>query len=101
MGDKIKIETETYVQTKKADAEAEIAKNNAQSLGMTSAAEKFAAEQLRAKRKYEAKMRSLQPLRALAGNQSLAITGNSRDNVMAQLLANQQGGAILGINGAM
>jgi len=96
--DKIKIETETYVQTKKANAEAEIAKNNAQSLSLQSSAEKFAAEQLRAKRKYEAKMRSLQSLRALAGNQSLAITGNSKDNVMAQLLANQQGGAILGIN---
>merc|ERR1719411_2511829 len=96
--DKIKIETDTYVQTKRANAEAEIAKNNAQSLTLQSSAEKFAAEQLRAKRKYEAKMRSLQSLRALAGNQSLAITGNSKDNVMAQLLANQQGGAVLGIN---
>jgi len=96
--DKIKIETETYVQTKRADAEAQIAINNAKSLTLTSQAERVAAEQLRAKRKYEAKMRSLQSLRALAGNQSLAITGNSKDNVMAQLLANQQGGAILGIN---
>merc|ERR1711994_884221 len=40
--DKIKIETETYVQTKKADAEAEIAKNNAKSLTLQSSAEKFA-----------------------------------------------------------
>merc|ERR1719159_956334 len=96
--EKIKVETDTYVQTKKANAEAEIAANNAQSLALTSSAEKFAAVQLKAKRKYEAKMRSLQSLRALAGNQSLAITGNSKDNVMAQLLANQQGGAILGIN---
>merc|ERR1712233_188124 len=86
-----KIETETYVQTKRADAEAQIAINNAKSLTLTSQAERVAAEQLRAKRKYEAKMRSLQSLRALAGNQSLAITGNSKDNLMAQLLANQQG----------
>merc|ERR1719411_2111719 len=61
--DKIKIETETYVQTKRADAEKEIAANNAQSLALTSAAEKFAAVQLKAKRKYEAKMRSLQSMR--------------------------------------
>merc|ERR1712113_1217713 len=49
--DMIKIETETYVQSKKANAEAEIASNNAQSLGLTSSAEKFAAVQLKAKRK--------------------------------------------------
>jgi len=96
--DKIKIETETYVQTKRANADAEIATNNAQSLQLESSAEKFAAVQLKQKRKYEAKMRSLQSLRALAANNSLAITGNSNDNVMAQLLANQRGGAVLGIN---
>merc|ERR1711941_178854 len=94
----IKVETETYVQTKRANAEAECAKNNAQSLALTSSAEKFAAVQLRAKRKYEAKMRSLQSMRSLSGNNSLAIAGNSKDNMMAQLLANQQGGAILGVN---
>jgi len=96
--EKIKVETETYVQTKRANAEAEIAKNNAQSLALTSSAEKFAAVQLRAKRKYEAKMRSLQSMRSLSGNSSLAIAGNSKDNMMAQLLANQQGGAVLGVN---
>merc|ERR1712173_7912 len=96
--DKIKIETDTYVATKRADAQMEVAKNNAQSLVLMSAAEKFAAQQLRAKRFYEAKMRSLQSMRALATNNSVAIAGNSKDNVMAQLLANQQGGAMLGIN---
>jgi len=99
--DQIKIETETYVLTKRAAAEAEVAKNSATSLKLTSEAEAFAAKQLVAKRKYEAKMRSLQSLRALAGNNSLAISGNNKDNIMAQLLANQQGGAVLGINGAM
>eukprot|EP01083_Nonionella_stella_P103245 294709_1 len=97
--EKIRIESDTYVQTKRADAEAKIATNSATSLGLTSGAEAFAAKQLVAKRKYEAKMRSLQSLRALAHNKSLAITGNSKDNIMAQLLANQQGGAVLGING--
>merc|ERR1712087_659472 len=99
--EKIKVETETYLQTKRAAAEAEVAKNAATSLKLTSEAEAFAAKQLMAKRKYEAKMRSLQSLRALANNNSLAISGNSKDNIMAQLLANQQGGAVLGINGAM
>merc|ERR1712083_643336 len=96
--DKIKIEMETYVQTMRANAEKEIATNNAQSLALMSGAEKFAAQQLKAKRFYEAKMRSLQSMRALATNSSVAIAGNSKDNVMAQLLANQQGGAMLGIN---
>ena len=96
--DKLKIESETYIQTKKALAEAEIAKNKATSLNLQAEAEAFAAKQLIAKRKYEAKMRSLQSLRALSANNALAITGNSKDNVMAQLLANQQGGAVLGIN---
>merc|ERR1712038_1601227 len=96
--DKIKIETESYVQSKRANAEAEIASNNAQSLALTSSAEKFAAVQLKAKRKYEAKMRSLQSMRSLSGNSSLAIAGNSKDNMMAQLLANRQGGAVLGVN---
>merc|ERR1712141_3206 len=96
--DKIKIETETYVQTMRANAEKEIATNNAQSLALMSSAENFAAQQLRAKRFYEAKMRSLQSMRALATNNSVTIAGNSKDNVMAQLLANQQGGAILGIS---
>merc|ERR1712061_573937 len=99
--EKIKVETETYVQTKRANAEAECAKNNAQSLALTSSAEKFAAVQLRAKRKYEAKMRSLQSMRSLSGNNDLAITGNSNDNMMAQLLANQKGGVVLGLNGQM
>merc|ERR1712176_1218299 len=96
--DKIKIETATYLQTKKAHAEAEIAKNNSQSLGLRAEAEAFSAKQLIAKRKYEAKMRSLQSLRALANNNSLSISGNSKDNILAQLLANQQGGAVLGVN---
>merc|ERR1712087_349464 len=97
--EKIKIETSTYIQTKKADAEAKISINNAKSLELRAEAEAFSAKQLIAKRKYEAKMRSLQQLRALANNKSLAITGNSKDNMLAQLLANQQGGAVLGVNG--
>eukprot|EP01084_Bolivina_argentea_P209211 356417_1 len=96
--DKIRVETDTHLATKGADADAEIAKNSAISLKLRAGAEAFSAKQLVAKRKYEAKMRSLQSLRALANNNSLAITGNSKDNIMAQLLANQQGGAVLGIN---
>jgi len=99
--EKIKIGTETYLMTKRASADAEMAKNNATSLKLTSDAEAFAAKQLVAKRKYEAKMRSLQSLRALAVNNSVAISGNNKDNIMAQLLANQQGGAVMGINAPM
>ena len=71
--DKIKVKTDTYVQTKRANAEAEVAKNNAQSLRLQSSAEKFAAVPLRAKRKYEAKMRSLQSMRGLYYFLSLSL----------------------------
>lgn len=96
--DKIKTEYVVYTQTKRADADAEIAKNNAESLIKEAEAEKYAAKLLAAKRSYDQKMRGLQSMRALAGNNNVCVAGNSKDNVMAQLLANQKAGAVLGIS---
>ena len=96
--DAIHIESETYVKTKLAAAQTTIAANNAAALQHQANAERIAAEQLKAKRDYEQRMRSLQTLRAVAQNPNISITGNNSDNVLAQLVANQRHGAVLGIN---
>ena len=96
--EKIKTETDVYIRTKRADAEAVIAKNVGTSLGLEAESEKYAAKQLVAKRLYEKKMRSLQSLRGLAINDNVLLSGNNGDNITAQLVANQKGGAVLGIN---
>lgn len=96
--EKIRIETDTYVKIKKADAENQVSNNTAKALDLTAAAEAYAARALEARRTYEEKMRQLQTMRALANNPQLAVAGDSKDNVMAQVLANQVGGAVLGVN---
>ena len=96
--EKIRIHSDTYVIEKKAEAKKVVAGNNAKGLDMTAAAEAFAAKALLARRTYEAKMRQLQTMRALGNNPQVAIAGDSKDNVMAQVLANQVGGAVLGVN---
>jgi len=96
--DKIRIETQAYVKSKQAEASAVVSKNQAKCLHLSAEAEGFAAKTLVAKRKYEEKMRSLQTLRGLSSNNAVAISGTSHDNFMTQILANQKGGAILGIN---
>jgi regulator of protease activity HflC (stomatin/prohibitin superfamily) len=96
--EKIRIEAETYVLHKKAESEAIVAESKAQSLDIKAKAEKYASQYLQSKRKYEEKMRSLQTLKALSNNPNVALSGNSKDNHVAQLLANQRNGALLGIN---
>eukprot|EP01083_Nonionella_stella_P068634 182438_1 len=90
--DQIRIESETYIQTKKADAEAEIAINTAVCLELEADAEGYAQELLAEKRLYEQRMRSLQMLRGLSHNDNVVVSGHSKDNVTAQLVANQKGG---------
>lgn len=96
--EKIRIESETYVSQKRAEADAVVAESRAQSLEIRAKAEKFASQQLLAKRKYEEKMRSLQTLKALSTNPNVALSGNNKDNAVAQLLANQRNGLLLGLN---
>merc|ERR1740123_427261 len=96
--DKLRVESSTYVALKKADAEMEIAKNQAACMMLSAGAEMEAVEGLTAKRKFEQKMRSLQQMRALANNNSLCISGNHGDNLVAQLVANSQQGSVMGLN---
>lgn len=96
--DRLKVESGTYVATKKAEASREIAENEAKCMELTAEAEAAAASELGSRRMYEKKMRSLQSLRALSQNNELCIAGNHNDNIVAQLIANNQQGNILGVN---
>merc|ERR1712204_5673 len=96
--DKLRVESSTYVALKRADAEMKIAENQASCMTLRAEAEKEAVQGLTAKRKFEQKMRSLQQMRALASNNSLCISGNHGDNLVAQLVANSQQGSVMGLN---
>lgn len=96
--DAIQVETRTYIEKLKATSSAVIAENQATCLDLKAGAEAQAAKTLASKREYDAKFKHLRILKALADNPKLAIAGSNGDNVVAQLLANQQGAAVLGIN---
>jgi len=96
--DAIQVETRTYIEKLKADAERQIAENKARCLDLKGTAEQQAAKLLASRREYDAKFKHLRILKALADNPKLAIAGSNGDNVVAQLLANQQGATVLGIN---
>jgi len=95
--EQIKVESKTYVATKEAEAARQIAENKAECMELQASAEREAAKQLVAQRKYNRMMRSLQAMRALAVNKDMCVAGNNGDNVVAQLLANVQSGAVLGL----
>jgi len=95
--EKIKVESKTYVATKQAEADRVIAENRAKCMALSAEAENEAAKQLSAQRKYNKMMRSLQSMRALAVNKDVCVAGNNGDNVVAQLMANIKGGAVLGL----
>ena len=96
--DKMKVESATYVATKQAEAQKEIAENEAKCMELRASAELEAAIKLGSRRLYEKRMRSLQSLRALSQNNCLCIAGNHNDNIVAQLIANNQQGNVLGVN---
>jgi len=95
--EKLRVESSTYVAAQRADAERQIAENKAQCMALTASAEAEAAERLSALRGYNEKMRSLQSMRALAQNKELSISGNSGDNVVAQLMASTHSAKVLGL----
>merc|ERR1711972_736460 len=97
--EQIKVESKTYVAKKEAEAQREIAENQAKCMELSASAEMEAAKQLTAQRKYNKMMRSLQSMRALAVNKDVCVAGNNGDNVVAQLVANVKGGAVLGLPG--
>jgi len=95
--DQIYVESKTYVATKAAEAQKEIAENEATCMGLSAEAEAEAAKQLASLRKYNKLMRSLQSMRGLAVNKDVCVAGNNGDNMVAQLLANVHSGAVMGL----
>jgi len=95
--EQIKVESKTYVATKEAEAQRVIAENQAQCMDLSASAEAEAAEQLASQRQYNKLMRSLQSMRGLAANKDFCVSGNNGDNLVAQLLANVNSGAVMGL----
>jgi len=96
--DAIEVETRVYVEKLKADAAVKIAKNKALALDYQAGAEMDAAKALTQKRDYDQKFKHLRILKGVAENRECAITGNSGDNQVAQLLAGSQAGKVIGLN---
>lgn len=94
----IKVETSYMIEKMKADCTAQVAKNNAKCLELNAGAEQGAVKNLAPRREYDAKFRHLRILKGLADNHRVAICGSSGDNVVAQLVANQSAGTVLGVN---
>jgi len=96
--DAIEVETRVYVEKLKADAAVKIAKNRAVALEHQARAEMDAAKALNQKRDYDQKFKHLRVLKGIAENRQCAITGNSGDNHIAQLLAGSQASKVIGLN---
>jgi len=94
----VTVETTYSVEKMKAQMTAEVAKNTAISLNKQATAEAQAVKDLAPRREYDAKFRHLRILKGLADNHRVSIAGSNGDNVVAQLVANQNGGTVLGVN---
>jgi len=91
-------EMEAFINKSKAEAKAVVAKNNAATLAAQAVAEQVASTKLRQRRDFEAKMAHLRVLKNLSSNNKLVLSGTNKDSVVAQLLATQQGAAMVGLN---
>merc|ERR1711920_656341 len=96
--DAIEVETRVNIEKWKADAAVQIAKNKAVALDHQARAESDAAKALVQKRDYDQRFKHLRVLKGVAENRQCAITGNSGDNQIAQLLAGSQAGKVIGLN---
>lgn len=94
----LKVQQRTYIALRRAEAQAEVAANEAQALDISATAEANAAAPLASLREYQIKMRNLQVIRALGNNRQVTVTGNSGDNMLAQLMGADRAAAIMGLN---
>lgn len=95
---RVTAEMNAFVMNQRANAKSKVAENDATSLQLQSEAEAVAAPKLKAKRDFVAQMAQLRVVKNMASNSDLVVSGNSKDNVVAQLMANQNSGAVLGLN---
>merc|ERR1719168_309337 len=97
-GEQLAVEARAYVLKTLAQADAEVAKLKGDALTVVAQAENAAVKGLASKRLYDEKMRQLNVIQGLSHNQDVSISGLSKDNTVAQLLASGRGAAILGVN---
>jgi len=95
--EQIKVEKRAFVTTTLAEADESVAHKKAESLLVEAEAESVAATQLKAKRTFDEKMLQLSVIQKLASNKDVSISGNSSDNMVAQLLSSSRGAAIMGL----
>merc|ERR1719499_2901981 len=97
-GEQLAVEARAYVLKTLAQADAEVAKLKGEALTVVAQAENAAVKGLASKRLYDEKMRQLNVIQGLSHNTDVSISGLSKDNTVAQLLASGRGAAILGVN---
>jgi len=97
--EQIKVETRAFITTTMAEADEDVAQKKAESLRIEADAESVAATELAAKRMFDEKMLQLSVVQKLASNREVSISGNNTDNMVAQLLSNSRGAAIMGLEG--
>lgn len=95
--EQIKVEKRAFITTTLAQADECVAEKKAESLTIEAEAEFVAATQLKAKRMFDEKMLQLSVIQKLASNKDVSISGNSSDNMVAQLLSSSRGAAIMGL----
>lgn len=95
--EQIKVEKRAFITTTLAMADESVAQKRAESLHIEAEAESVAATQLKAKRMFDEKMLQLSVIQKLASNKDVSISGNSSDNMIAQILSSSRGAAILGL----
>merc|ERR1719384_2452936 len=97
-GEQFSVEARAFVLKPLAQADAEVAKLKGEALTTVASAENSAVKGLAMKRKYDEKMRQLNVIQGLSQNTDVSISGTSKDNYVAQLLASGRSAAILGVN---
>merc|ERR1719384_2795953 len=97
-GEQLRVEARAHVLQTLAAADASVAKLKGEATTVIASAENSAVEGLASKRKFDQKMRQLNVIQGLSQNTDVSISGTSKDNYVAQLLASGRNAAIMGVN---
>lgn len=97
-GEQLRVEARAHVLQTLAAADASVAKLKGEATTVIASAENSAVKGLASKRKFDQKMRQLNVIQGLSQNTDVSISGTSKDNYVAQLLASGRNAAIMGVN---
>merc|ERR550525_411169 len=89
-GEQLRVEARAHVLQTLAAADASVAKLKGEATTVIASAENSAVKGLASKRKFDQKMRQLNVIQGLSQNTDVSISGTSKDNYVAQLLASGQ-----------